>query len=384
MDYPTLDTLVQALLAQGHKVEAVKQVHRATGWGLKASKDYVDGLVSRDDSPSLAAEPVDYAAFSEAALLAALEYAGRTPDLDLIRACLARREALTPGLLALLQAEEDADWEDADRDWGEEDPRWYRSVHAGLLLCAFREPAALPIFARLLRDEAQNVLHELFDFALPYYYGPLAVPMLVEMLEVQGDYNYPAIAAAEMLAYLAQHHPEERERVIESLRRHLPALNEEGQLELTAQQRRDPPELWIWIVNAFMELRYEGAHDLVEALFEADLLDTMIFGDWRDYQAAFAPDALPSLSANYAYDILADYEGLRLQEQERKRRAAQAAERALSRRAAEEAGPAPGGPSQLTSSSATPFVRQTPKVGRNDPCPCGSGRKYKHCCGKKG
>lgn len=23
------------------------------------------------------------------------------------------------------------------------------------------------------------------------------------------------------------------------------------------------------------------------------------------------------------------------------------------------------------------------KVGRNDPCPCGSGKKYKHCCGKK-
>jgi preprotein translocase subunit SecA len=23
-----------------------------------------------------------------------------------------------------------------------------------------------------------------------------------------------------------------------------------------------------------------------------------------------------------------------------------------------------------------------PKVGRNDPCPCGSGKKYKQCCGK--
>ena len=22
------------------------------------------------------------------------------------------------------------------------------------------------------------------------------------------------------------------------------------------------------------------------------------------------------------------------------------------------------------------------KIGRNDPCPCGSGRKYKQCCGK--
>jgi preprotein translocase subunit SecA len=27
-------------------------------------------------------------------------------------------------------------------------------------------------------------------------------------------------------------------------------------------------------------------------------------------------------------------------------------------------------------------VRAGPKVGRNDPCPCGSGKKYKHCCGR--
>jgi SEC-C motif domain protein len=25
--------------------------------------------------------------------------------------------------------------------------------------------------------------------------------------------------------------------------------------------------------------------------------------------------------------------------------------------------------------------RETPKIGRNDPCPCGSGKKYKKCCG---
>lgn len=29
-----------------------------------------------------------------------------------------------------------------------------------------------------------------------------------------------------------------------------------------------------------------------------------------------------------------------------------------------------------------PFVRAQPKVGRNDPCPCQSGHKYKKCCGK--
>jgi len=27
-------------------------------------------------------------------------------------------------------------------------------------------------------------------------------------------------------------------------------------------------------------------------------------------------------------------------------------------------------------------VRSSPKVGRNEPCPCGSGKKFKHCCGK--
>jgi preprotein translocase subunit SecA len=27
------------------------------------------------------------------------------------------------------------------------------------------------------------------------------------------------------------------------------------------------------------------------------------------------------------------------------------------------------------------FKRTTKKVGRNDPCPCGSGKKYKQCCG---
>jgi preprotein translocase subunit SecA len=29
-----------------------------------------------------------------------------------------------------------------------------------------------------------------------------------------------------------------------------------------------------------------------------------------------------------------------------------------------------------------PVTREEDKVGRNDPCPCGSGNKYKKCCGR--
>ena len=32
--------------------------------------------------------------------------------------------------------------------------------------------------------------------------------------------------------------------------------------------------------------------------------------------------------------------------------------------------------------SHTPYVNKEPKIGRNDPCPCGSGLKYKNCHGK--
>jgi preprotein translocase subunit SecA len=37
-----------------------------------------------------------------------------------------------------------------------------------------------------------------------------------------------------------------------------------------------------------------------------------------------------------------------------------------------------------SSSPAAPNVNadEVPKVGRNDPCPCGSGKKYKQCHGK--
>ncbi|MDZ7615749.1 MAG: SEC-C metal-binding domain-containing protein, partial [Patescibacteria group bacterium] len=31
--------------------------------------------------------------------------------------------------------------------------------------------------------------------------------------------------------------------------------------------------------------------------------------------------------------------------------------------------------------AAEPIVAPTTRVGRNEPCPCGSGKKYKRCCG---
>jgi preprotein translocase subunit SecA len=39
---------------------------------------------------------------------------------------------------------------------------------------------------------------------------------------------------------------------------------------------------------------------------------------------------------------------------------------------------------RLLPEKVSTFRREQPKVGRNDPCPCGSGKKHKKCCGKGG
>ena len=39
-------------------------------------------------------------------------------------------------------------------------------------------------------------------------------------------------------------------------------------------------------------------------------------------------------------------------------------------------------PDAPNAGAQTPYKNKGEKIGRNDPCPCGSGKKYKNCCGK--
>ena len=37
----------------------------------------------------------------------------------------------------------------------------------------------------------------------------------------------------------------------------------------------------------------------------------------------------------------------------------------------------------VVSQRVAPIIRNGPRVGRNDVCQCGSGKKFKNCCGKE-
>ncbi|MCK7593950.1 preprotein translocase subunit SecA [Pseudomarimonas salicorniae] len=84
--------------------------------------------------------------------------------------------------------------------------------------------------------------------------------------------------------------------------------------------------------------------------------------------------------------IRSEEEVARLEEEERRRQQAQADrlrfqhESAGGYSADEEAAQVLA----AQSGQASPMTREAPKVGRNEPCPCGSGKKYKHCHGQLG
>ena len=324
----------------------------------------------------------DYEVLSVDQLLAELEISGYAAHPELIRALLDRAPEVVPGLLELLAA-------DPDEGWPDDDPRWYRDAHAGLLLCALRETAALPIFARLLRAQERDGLSEWYGIALPWYYGPLAVSTLVGLAQDTGAPDNARFAALDMLSFIGVHHPDQGEPIAEALRALLPPFDKQGQPVLTPEEREDPPTLWTWVANGLMNLRDAASRPQVEALFEAGAIYGYVFGGLKDYLAVFKPDAPPPLYAQYSYDILKEYETLYQQSQAEAAQlkdtdvlpeAAQDLPQALEKRAVGEA----ERPARAQAEPAPVRLAGEPvKVGRNDPCLCGSGKKYKKCCGRR-
>ena len=299
---------------------------------------------------------MDFMTDSADALLRRLEWAGRTPPLDLIEACLARQEELTPGLLKMFAESLHDEWEDGD-------PRWYRIIHAGRLLIAYREPAALSTFEKLYRDDELSDWLEWFETD-PYYFGPVAIPTFAKMLaeDTGEEWNFGKALSVGVLAQIGLHFPEAREDVLGHLRKMLPAMKADGSIDWPADQ--PPDEIWHSTVFALADLKDVESKAQVSALFDNDMIDPW-FGDKEDYLKDLDSVIDSKSHRRRAFDIVEQYLFLHHQaERKREGKRDQARKDAMARSAK--------------------LRRSSKKVGRNEPCPCGSERKYKHCCGKRG
>ena len=97
-----------------------------------------------------------------------------------------------------------------------------------------------------------------------------------------------------------------------------------------------------------------------------------------------------SLLYNIKYDVIRTLSRMQLENPEelaaaeRKRRAEAEQQMQFQHEQANELGASATDAAEQQSLRAAPFVRDDRKVGRNEPCPCGSGKKYKQCCGRAG
>lgn len=343
-------------------------------------------------------------------LLTALETAGRTPSLDLIRACTNHRRDLIPGLLDLLATVPDPGWDDND-------PRWYAPIHAGHLLIFFREPEAIPIFMRLLRDPAQEYLLDWFSTKLASY----GLGILQPLSDLLNDSAAPAetrMVACETLEQLVAEFPTERARVIDILRSVLPPLDRNGVLAISSPRPPKPNIVFTAAASTLAVLSDFASRPQVEALYRDKWIDTTFLGDEKRYvHTLLHPKPLQSKAFNLIEtyeDILeseknpANWDKSSITELQRQLHELNAQRAAIAETTESDETPEPElstlddlapapfipakpAPASRPGTSSTravpkptpqPIRRDTPKIGRNDSCFCGSGRKYKHCHGK--
>jgi uncharacterized protein YecA (UPF0149 family) len=234
----------------------------------------------------------------------------------------------------------------------------YAMIHAGRVLLYWREPSAIPAFAALYLHDQDAV--DWFQDSIAAF-GPDAVQPFREVLlsDTGLRWHYGKSFMADVLAYIALLYPETRSDVLSALHAALPPLNSDGGVDYPTGQARD--ENWDSIVMALAMLQDESSRALALALFDAQMLQEEIMV--RDDYLRMMKEGGKVPANVRKYDLPTEVRENWEEEQTRLRRLAREEARPQARRAP---------------------ASDVPKVGRNQPCPCGSGKKYKHCHGKKG
>jgi hypothetical protein len=174
--------------------------------------------------------------------------------------------------------------DEGDPMWDDDEPRWYIGVHAGMLLIAFREPAAIPIFIEILKDDWYENLLDWFGGQL-HHYGPAIAPFLLEIIADEEELVETKISAINILTHIGGRFMEMRQRVTVALRALLPPLKE-GVVDVD-DPTEDDVDLWTWAADGLGELGDRRSLPIVEALHREGLIDEMVYGDFEDYQREF-------------------------------------------------------------------------------------------------
>lgn len=242
-------------------------------------------------------------------------------------------------------------------DGPQDSPIVWSPVHAWRSLAELRAEEAIAPLVELFR-RADDDIDEWVSDDLPHalaQFGAVALTPLTAYLTNATHGEWSRVAAAKAISLVGQTHPETRVDCIARL---------SAQLERFAEQSET---LNAFLISPLMDLRAVEAMAVIERAFASGRVDELVLGDLEDVQIEFGlktqreqpskPNALTIMGEKFRAQWKAT--GLPL--------------------------PDVGGNFPEAKAEPPPFslpYLAPPKVGRNDPCPCGSGKKYKKCCGR--
>jgi hypothetical protein len=270
-----------------------------------------------------------------------------------LRAAVAQQAEITPALLELLasvQARAVAGGESDDLAW----------LYALFLLAQFRERRAYPVLVELA-SLPSPVVESLFGDVLTEDLAVLLASVaqgdpsgLQRLIENEQADLFARSAALRALVIQVKSGEQPREEVLAYL----------GSL-LRGKLKREPSFFWGSLLSDCLDLYPEPIRAEVEQAF-ADGLDCERVCSPQDLAKTLAQgqdQVLRELQHNGRYTLLTD------------------AVAALEWWACFHLDEAPRQVEPSPTTTVEPYRRANPKVGRNEPCPCGSGRKFKKCCG---
>jgi hypothetical protein len=278
-----------------------------------------------------------------------------------LRAAAEHQEEITPTLLELLSEAATSASESGEG----EDMAW---IYALFLLAQFREAQAYPLLVKLASQPSSAVHSLLGDMLTEDLDGLLASVSqgdpsgMQSLVENEAADLFARTAALRAMVILVKVGEQRREEVLEYFRSLF-----RGKL------RQEPSFLWGCLISDCLDLYPDTIREELEQAF-AEGLDCEHVCSPQDIRKTLAQGkerVLAELGRNSRLELVTD---------------------AVARMEwwacfhPDEA-PLKVNPELLSvpelpiAPTVEPYRREGPKVGRNDPCPCGSGRKFKKCCG---
>ncbi|MEP7037135.1 MAG: DUF1186 domain-containing protein [Acidobacteriota bacterium] len=245
---------------------------------------------------------------------------------------------------------------------------YFLPFYAPLILAQFREEKAYPLVYEIFSADAKMVDDAYGDFITEDLHRVLAsvsggdVSLINKLIEDENVYEFVRSAGLDAWLCLFRAGLKTREEVVSYFKTLFEMPCGEEDLLRGA------------LVSSCLDLKAVELLPEIEKSYAENKVELMLMGDWDDFQEMMAEEKSSFLDDSGKYhdlidDMISDVEKwICFTNPEEYMRDFETPEFETKDNL------------MWDSQYEGTFVRDTPKVGKNEPCPCNSGRKYKKCC----